>query len=273
LNIVGKRDIKLECVLSGKLETVVFTNVLVVPDLGVNLYSAKACMRDGQSFRSIDSTRISTFKGNGERNLTFTSLGEEELFSLGMRRVGVRNSPDSTNVPTTDATSISGKLSIHLTRKNASMDINEMHVRLGHVHQGMVRKYAPSHNILLTGTWGPFCRGCSLGKGHWHPIPKETENRASEKGGRVSVDLTGPKEHPSKGKGYYYAMFVVDDYTRMSFGYYLRTKSDQTTSSALERFLIDVAKPAEIEIKAVRTDCGKEFTGAAFESMLEKHGI
>ncbi|CAM9960482.1 unnamed protein product, partial [Choristocarpus tenellus] len=113
-------------------------------------------------------------------------------------------------VPTSDATS--GKPRIHLTRKNASMNINELRVRLGHFHQGMVRKYTASQNILLTGTWGPFCRGCSLGKGYRHPIPKETENRASEKGGRVFVDLTGPKEHPSKGKGYYYAMFVVDDY-------------------------------------------------------------
>ncbi|CAM9491839.1 unnamed protein product, partial [Choristocarpus tenellus] len=68
------------------------------------------------------------------------------------------------------------------------------------------------------------CRGCSLGKGHRHPIPKKTENWASEKRGHVYVDLTGPKEQPSKGKGHYYAMFVVDDCIRMSFGYYLRTK-------------------------------------------------
>ncbi|CAM9354684.1 unnamed protein product [Choristocarpus tenellus] len=134
----------------------------------------------------------------------------------------------------------------------------------------MVRKYGSAQNILLTGTWGPFCRGCSLAKGHRHPIPKETENWASEKGGgRVYVDLTGSKEHPSKGKGHYYAIFVVDDCTRMSFW----TKSDQTTASAFERFLTDMARRTEIEIKAVRTDCVTEVTGTAFESMLEKYGI
>ncbi|CAM9678286.1 unnamed protein product [Choristocarpus tenellus] len=55
----------------------------------------------------------------------------------------------------------------------------------------MVRKYASAQNILLTGTWGPFCRGCSLDKSHSHPTPKETDNRASVKGERVYVDLTG----------------------------------------------------------------------------------
>ncbi|CAM9909301.1 unnamed protein product, partial [Choristocarpus tenellus] len=98
-------DIQLECVLSGKLETVVFTNVLVVPDLGVNCILPRlACEMDTVS-GLLTPLEYLTLTVIGERNLTFTSLGEEELFSLGMRRVGLRNSSDSTNVPTSDATS------------------------------------------------------------------------------------------------------------------------------------------------------------------------
>ncbi|CAM9906058.1 unnamed protein product, partial [Choristocarpus tenellus] len=101
-----------------------------------------------------------------------------ELFSLGIRRVGVRNGSDSTNVPTTDATSVSGKPIINLVRKTASRDVNELHTRLGDVHQGLDRKDSSAQNILLTGTWELSCRGCPLGKCHRHPIPQEMENPA-----------------------------------------------------------------------------------------------
>ncbi|CAM9863359.1 unnamed protein product, partial [Choristocarpus tenellus] len=101
------------------------------------------------------------------------------------------NDSDSANVPTTDATSVSGIPRINLTRKTASRDVNELHTRLGDVHQGLDRKYASAQNILLTGIWGPSCRGCPLGKGHRHPIPKEMENRASVKGEDIYADSTG----------------------------------------------------------------------------------
>ena len=112
------------------------------------------------------------------------------------------------------------------------------------------------------------CTGCSMAKGFRKGIPHQTNSRSQVKLGRVFVDLGGRKSIASVG-GKHYSMIVKDDYTRRTWIYFLRHKSD--AAMAFKRFLADVRAdgfPSEVQI--VRSDNGGEFFGKAFRSVCDE---
>ena len=62
-----------------------------------------------------------------------------------------------------------------------------------------------------------------MAKGYRKPIPNTTKSRATEKLGRVFVDLSGLKRTPSL-TGARYVMLVKDDYSRHAWVYFLKHK-------------------------------------------------
>ena len=67
------------------------------------------------------------------------------------------------------------------------------------------------------------------GKGIPKGIPRRTENRAQNKLGGVFVDLSGRKDVASLGRKHY-AMIIRDDYSRKSWLYFLRRRSDSDSA-------------------------------------------
>ena len=83
------------------------------------------------------------------------------------------------------------------------------------------------------------------------------------------VDLSGPK--PESERRERNTLIVRDDFSRMSWVYFLRHKSD--AAEAFERFLVDVradGMPSSVEI--VRSDGGGEFEGR-FADLCRTRGI
>ena len=149
-----------------------------------------------------------------------------------------------------------------------TVDINLFHASYGHAHEGLLRRTAKDLGVTLSGTLQP-CTGCSLAKGLRKGISSSTENRATKKLGRVFVDLSGPKPESEGRKRY--TLIVRDDYSRMSWVYFLHHKSD--AADAFERFLVDVradGMPSSVEI--VRSDGGGEFEGR-FADLCRTRGI
>ena len=107
-----------------------------------------------------------------------------------------------------------------------------------------------------------------MGKGLRKTIPSTTTSRATRKVQRVFVDLSGKKAVASIN-GSRYAMIVRDDFTRYSWLYFLRHKSD--ASAKFEQFLSDVRGHGDVE--CVRSDNGGEFTSRAFTSICNRHRI
>ena len=77
-----------------------------------------------------------------------------------------------------------------------AVDINVFHCVHAHANEPLLRETAKSLNVKLFGKLRP-CTGCSSAKGYRKSIPSSTKSRASEKLGRVFVDLSGPKRTPS----------------------------------------------------------------------------
>ena len=90
-----------------------------------------------------------------------------------------------------------------------------------------------------------------MAKGYRKPIANSTKSRATEKLGRVFVDLSGPKSTHSL-LGMKYVMAVKDDFTRYSWVYFLERESD--AADAFRKFLADVradGAPSKVAIVKV----------------------
>ena len=86
----------------------------------------------------------------------------------------------------------------------------------------------------------------------------------------LHVDLMGPTRTESLG-GKGYIMVIVDDFSRYTWVEFLREKSE-----ACEKLEILCKRPQNekgVPIVKMRSDHGKEFENARFESFCEKNGI
>jgi hypothetical protein len=115
-----------------------------------------------------------------------------------------------------------------------------------------------------------LCRACLAAKQTRAPFPHATQWRAGKVLDLVHVDLCGPIT-PSTAGGNKYFMLLVDDSTRWSYVFMVKTK-DQ----ALEAFCKYKAEVENItgeRIKVLRSDRGGEFLSSVFKDVCESAGI
>lgn len=113
------------------------------------------------------------------------------------------------------------------------------------------------------------CKICCEGKQHRLPFPREG-TRAKEVLEVVHADLCGPMEEVSIGGSRYFALFE-DDATRMTFVYFLQSKSE-----VIDKFLEFknlVENQMSRKIKHFRSDNGGEYCSKKFEYIFRKYGI
>ena len=84
------------------------------------------------------------------------------------------------------------------------------------------------------------------------------------------MDLFGSFRTRSLG-GNYYALVLVDDYSRFTWTFFISSKSD--TFSVFRKFAKIVQNEKDLKIKAIRSDHGGEFQNEYFEKFCENHGI
>ena len=86
----------------------------------------------------------------------------------------------------------------------------------------------------------------------------------------VHTDLCGPTR--SKGlNGEEYFMLLIDDFSRMTWVYLLKKKSE--AFGCFKIFKEQVENEIEQKIKCLRSDNGGEFTSKEFNHYYEEHGI
>ncbi|KAK1650786.1 hypothetical protein QYE76_068591 [Lolium multiflorum] len=148
------------------------------------------------------------------------------------------------------------------------------HLRLGHVNMRNLKKLLKGEHIVgLTGISfekDRVCSACVAGKQlkKKHPIKSiVTTSRPLE---LLHLDLFGPSHYDTLG-GSKYGLVIVDDYSRYSWVFLLKSK-DET-----HREFIIFAKKAqrmyESEIKAIRTDNGTEFKNYTMQEFVDDEGI
>ncbi|CAL9025450.1 unnamed protein product [Prunus brigantina] len=114
------------------------------------------------------------------------------------------------------------------------------------------------------------CDGCMQGKQHRDSFPLESSWRATSPLELVHTDICGPMKSESLSGNRYFLLFT-DDYSRMSWVYFIRNKS-----SAFECFMKFKAMTelqSGFKIKSLRSDRGGEFLSGEFNNYCEKFGI
>lgn len=147
------------------------------------------------------------------------------------------------------------------------------HLRFGHLNFDGLERLAKKEMVRgLPSINHPdqLCEGCLIGKQFRKSFPKESTTRATKPLELIHTDVCGPIKPNSFGKNKYFLLFI-DDYSRKTWVYFLKEKSEVFEN--FKKFKALVEKESGLSIKAMRSDRGGEFTSNKFNKYCEDHGI
>ena len=110
-----------------------------------------------------------------------------------------------------------------------SINIDDLHIALGHTKDVNEHEVAKQMGIKVTGTRG-YYDGCDEAKAMRRAVPRETNVKSGRPLQRIFIDLTGP--YPPSAGGAGYCMLVVDNNTNVGWPLFLWDKSGPTLCHA-----------------------------------------
>ena len=147
------------------------------------------------------------------------------------------------------------------------------HLRFGHLHHAGLKRLAKKnmvHGLPDMDYEGKFCEECVLSKQTRTSFQKKAEYQAKHILELIHTDICGPIT-PESFSGKRYFISFIDDYSRKTWVYFLKEKSE--AFEVFKRFKVMVEKETDRHIKAVRSDRGGEYTSTAFMKYCEEQGI
>jgi hypothetical protein len=145
------------------------------------------------------------------------------------------------------------------------------HRRLAHINYKALPYICKAVTGLpeLKGDHKGVCNGCAQGKNIKNPFPK----RDSKTEGVLELihsDVCGPMPSSSIS-GYVYYVSFIDDYSRKTWIYFLKTKDE--VFSKFKEFKALIENLSERNIKILRSDNGGEYTSKEFVNFCKDVGI
>lgn len=157
-------------------------------------------------------------------------------------------------------------------KEHADNCIHLLHRRLGHPSFSIVAKrVACSEGLKINSCSCYFdCSVCKREKSRAAPVAKHSDRVTNRPFELCAADLVGPMP-PSHG-GDWYALMVVDYYTRFTFCFPLTSKNQ--TCPALTNWIKFVERRfAPYKLSMLQTDRGGEFCSARLTNWLQNKGI
>lgn len=221
----------------GRVHTIVLTDVLLVPTLGSQALISETV---------LDQKGLRSESGNGRK---FFRNKENEIV------IGAKLENGHWNVQIVENT-------VRVTY------YSDWHNALG--HPATVNPNLYSDNPSIPRKPNNFhCRTCALSKST-HKVPKAAGIRATKPFEMIHSDLSGKMPVQSLGKTYYYISFI-DDFTRYSYIYFLKEKSDAL--KAIKEFVTKVEKQHDAKVKKFRNDNGGEYVNKEARKYFLEKGI
>ncbi|KAI9201145.1 hypothetical protein LWI28_018928 [Acer negundo] len=147
------------------------------------------------------------------------------------------------------------------------------HLRYGHLNFESLKQLGSKKMVKgLSNIHHPneMCESCVLSKQHRNSFGKEANWRATMPLELVHTDVCGPLTPVSNGQNQYFLTFI-DDYSRKTWVYFLKRKSE--VFGYFKEFKTLVEKQSGYHIKALRSDQGGEYAAGAFQEFLKQQGI
>jgi histone deacetylase 1/2 len=158
------------------------------------------------------------------------------------------------------------------SKSNSLQEADLWHQRCGHLNfQSM---YHMTNKDLVVGIpklplLRRICRSCALGKMHKERIPQQRTSTTTRPLELIHSDICGPFPIASRN-GSKYILTFVDDFTRMTWLYFLKEKSQ--TFEAFKQFKTSVENKVN-QIGTLRSDRGGEYMSTIFLDYCRSHGI
>lgn len=147
------------------------------------------------------------------------------------------------------------------------------HAQLGHVNLKALHLMSKEKMVLgmpEIKSQSEVCQGCLMSKHVRSSFPGQAMYTAKEGLEIVHGDLCGPIT-PATKAGNKYFLLLVDDYTRVMWVDFLKSKDE--TLEAFKNFRAKIEKGTDRKIKTLRTDRGGEFTSKLFNAYCDEAGI
>lgn len=275
LDVKGYGNIKIWAYNGEKLIETTLTNVLYVPKIKYNLFSA-SCALDKGYFISSDNLTCQIFDKNGKvraqavrQKKLYTMIFTTEYKTNFSAQIccepqNINNCTQGNDIDMTDD-------SILDCMKVKSIDtLKEWHRKLAHQNMEYIKEYLRNKNIEYIDNEKDFvCEQCLSGKQHKIRF-KNSESRATQPLEIVHADVCGPMETTSFG-GSRYFLLLKDDFSSYRHVYFMQKKSEVKRN--IEKFISMAERQTGYKIKILRTDNGLEFCNKGVTEILEDRGI
>ncbi|KAI3673629.1 hypothetical protein L6452_39753 [Arctium lappa] len=179
------------------------------------------------------------------------------------------------NVYCLDMDNVSSDSSLNCLVSKASVDESSLwHRRMCHMNFKTMSKLVK--NNLVRGlpskvfSCDDHCVACLKGKQHKTSHKTKELNTISSCLQLLHMDLFGPTNVMSIGKKSY-CLVIVDDYSRFTWVYFLRTKDE--TSGLIKSFILRIENLTNQKVKVIRSDNGTEFKNLDLNTFCEEKGI
>lgn len=240
LDAEGQGTIELLAYNGNKWIKTTISNVLYVPKLTINLFSARSVMDKGHDLH-INSTECKILK-----NGMVVAVGVRKNKLYMMRFTQGEHAAVCKEVC-----------------------LIEWHKRLGHQNLQHVRNILNKNNIMYEDSQIESCEDCIKGKMHKFPFEK-SNSKSTKVCELVHMDVCGPMEVCSLGQSRFF-LLIKDDYSGYRYVYFLKNKYE--VYEKIKKFLDMAEKETGNKIKIVRTDNGKEFINNNVKKLFEDRAI
>jgi hypothetical protein len=237
--------------------TLCMNNVLVVPQLGKNLFSPGQAAASGLKFL-IDGDFMTIYKMADFTQPTGNILAK------------IRKSPD--NLYRLDKSSLNHS-ACYAKRHYVALPLMLWHARLGHTNISDVihlsEKAAEGIKLQDKKTQQPFCEPCVLGKMSRGSF-SESKNTYASPGDLIVSDIMGPFSTTGIDGSKYFVTYM-DVNTRFCTAVLIRNKSDQINE--LQRFHAKFTNRHNARIKEFQSDNGGEYMSNEAKRWFDINGI
>ena len=247
-------------------KTLCLKNILHVPSITKNLISVSQFSKDNKVF--FEFHPFSCFvKDQATKSILIQGTLHHGLYRFNLTRQLRKPSGQSSNILISENSNKSQSI-LDSSCNSDTSTFSLWHNRLGHPSSNVVLKVLKDCNISSFCNKNDFfCSSCQLGKSHKLPFPtSKTQYTAPLQ--LIQSDLWGPCPYISTFGFKYYISFV-DVYSRFTWIYFLKTKSE--AFSALVQFKNQVENQLNTKIKIFQSDWGGEFRSLG--SFFTQHGI
>lgn len=260
-----------------KLIKSTLSNVLYVPDLQFNLFSAGCALDKGYTMFS-NNEKCEFVNKNGEIGALATR--ENKLYRMHFVSENnpeyaanfsiLEHSPESVTEKESlkYETEVNDSLISECNTAKITESLSTWHSRLAHQNVNYVRQFLKRNHIDFIEE-NFLCEQCLKGKQHRLPF-EQSKSRASKPLELVHSDVCGPMEQESLG-GARYFLLLKDDYTSYRYVYFMKQKSE--VKKNIEKFISLAERETGHKMKTLRSDNGLEFINKEVKEILESKGI